>query len=122
MIEVVGGASGSQEFLAAPHKCAAYDAGITPAEGPGMIVDELLQRLRELAQRTAETPLYNPVFQLSHEISRKLEQGDIRLDEVARWVDELYAASLDSRAARLARLLADEGKPEPAPDFAAFQL
>ena len=87
-----------------------------------MIVDELLQRLRELAQRTAETPLYNPVFQLSHEISRKLESGDIGLDEVERWLDELYAASLDSRAARLARLLeSDGGTSTPTKDFAAFR-
>ncbi len=86
-----------------------------------MIVDELLERLRELAQRTAETPLYNPVFQLSHEISRRLERGDIGLDHVERWTDELYAASLDSRASRLARLLGgDEPAPDPAPDFASF--
>lgn len=86
-----------------------------------MIVDELLQRLRELAQRTAETPLYNPVFQLSHEISRKLEQGAIGLDEVGRWIDELYTVSLDSRAARLGRLLGGDEEAEPSPDFAAFK-
>jgi phosphoenolpyruvate carboxylase len=86
-----------------------------------MIVDELLQRLRELAQRTAETPLYNPVFQLSHEISRKLEHGDIGLDAVEAWIEELYAVSLGNRAARLARLLDDDGRPEPPSDFAAFR-
>ena len=86
-----------------------------------MIVDELHQRLRELAQRTAETPLYNPVFQLSHEISRKLEQGDIGLDQLEGWVEELYAVTLDGRAARLARLLGDDANSEPAPDFAAFR-
>ena len=87
-----------------------------------MIVDELLQRLRELAQRTAETPLYNPVFQLSHEISRKLEAGEIGLDRVERWLDELYAASLDSRAARLARLLdSDGGGSDSMANFPAFR-
>ena len=87
-----------------------------------MIVDELLQRLRELAQRTAETPLYNPVFQLSHEISRKLETGDIGLGHMERWIDELYAASLDSRAARLSRLLeSGSGAPDGAEDFAGFR-
>lgn len=86
-----------------------------------MIVDELLQRLRELAQRTAETPLYNPVFQLSHEISRKLESGAIDLGEVAGWIDELYTGSLASRAARLARLLESGTEPAPAADFAAFR-
>lgn len=86
-----------------------------------MIVDELLERLRDLAQRTAETPLYNPVFQLCHEISRKLEDGAIDLDEVSRWIDDLYARSLDRRAARLGRLLVGEGEAEPATDLAAFR-
>lgn len=86
-----------------------------------MIVDELLQRLSKLAQRTAETPLYNPVFQLSHEISRKLEAGAISLEDIAGWIDELYAVSLDSRAARLARLLDTRDTAEPAGDFAAFR-
>ncbi|WP_375289177.1 phosphoenolpyruvate carboxylase [Qipengyuania sp.] len=86
-----------------------------------MIVDELLQRLRELAQRTAETPLYNPVFQLSHELSRRLEGGDISLDTIAKWIDELYALGLDSRASRLARLLASASPRSDAPGFAAFK-
>ncbi len=86
-----------------------------------MIVDELLQRLRELAQRTAETPLYNPVFQLSHEISRKLESGAIGLDTVEGWIEALYADSLDSRAARLAHLLGGEDRAAAEPDFAAFR-
>lgn len=86
-----------------------------------MIVDELLQRLRELAQRTAETPLYNPVFQLSHEISRKLESGAIGLDTVEGWIEALYADSLDSRAARLAHLLLGEDEATPVADFAAFR-
>ena len=86
-----------------------------------MIVDELLQRLRELAQRTAETPLYNPVFQLSHELSRRLEGGDISLDTIAKWIDELYALGLDSRASRLARLLASAPPRSDAPGFAAFK-
>lgn len=86
-----------------------------------MIVDELLQRLRELAQRTAETPLYNPVFQLSHEISRRLEAGDIDLDGIEAWIEQLYALSLDSRASRLARMLDSGGEAAPADDFAAFR-
>ena len=85
-----------------------------------MIVDELLQRLRELAQRTAETPLYNPVFQLSHEVSRRLEGGDIDLDQVEAWIEQLYALSLDSRAARLARMLDSGG--EAAPQLTTLRL
>lgn len=86
-----------------------------------MTVDDLLKRLAELAQRTAETPLYNPVFQLAHEVSRDLENGAIGLGEVTEWIDVLYAGGLDSRAARLARLLGDAEPVEAAPDFAAFR-
>lgn len=87
-----------------------------------MAVEQLIDRLRELAQRTAETPLYNPVFQLSHEISRRIEDGEIGLDDVSGWIDELYAESLDARAARLARLL-DEPSEKSAlpPDFTDFK-
>ena len=31
--------------------------------------------------RTQETPLFNPVFQLAHDISRTLEAGDVPLEE-----------------------------------------
>lgn len=86
-----------------------------------MTVDDLLTRLAELAQRTAETPLYNPVFQLAHEVSRDLENGAIGLEEVTEWIDGLYAGSLDSRAARLTRLLGDAEPAEPVPDFATFR-
>lgn len=91
-----------------------------------MTVDDLLERLSELAQRTAETPLYNPVFQLAHELSRRLERGDIDLGALGGWIDRLYAASLDSRAARLTRLLAPDARaPElasgGAADFAAYR-
>lgn len=86
-----------------------------------MTVDDLLERLAELAQRTAETPLFNPVFQLAHELSRALESGSIGLDAIAGWIDTLYAGSLDSRAARLARLLGCENRSETAPGFAAFR-
>ena len=39
-------------------------------------VTDLRQRMQELHLRTAETPLYNPVFQLSHDLSRTLEDGE----------------------------------------------
>ena len=86
-----------------------------------MIVDELLQRLRELAQRTAETPLYNPVFQLSHELSRKLEQGSIDLEKIETWIDELYDVSLNSRSARISRMLDSAPPRRDAPDFPSFK-
>lgn len=87
-----------------------------------MTVDGLLERLAGLAQRTAETPLFNPVFQLSHELSKRLESGDIDLDRVEKWIVELYAASLDSRAVRLARLLeGNSEKPSGQSDYASFR-
>ena len=86
-----------------------------------MTVQDLLDRLAQLAQRTAETPLFNPVFQLAHELSRELESGAIDLGRIEEWIATLYAGSLDSRAARLARLLGGDEQAETAPDFAAFR-
>ncbi|MFD2577859.1 hypothetical protein ACFSTD_02870 [Novosphingobium colocasiae] len=39
-------------------------------------------RLQELHKLTAQTPTYNPVFQLGLELSRKLESGEMGLDAV----------------------------------------
>lgn len=62
--------------------------------------------MRELHLRTAETPLYNPVFQLSHELSRALEDGEGDLSQIEALVAELECDALKSRAARLGRTLA----------------
>ena len=69
-------------------------------------VADLRERLRQLHERTAETPLFNPVFQLSHDLSRELESGRLGLDDVEGMVAELECESLRSRASRLRRLLA----------------
>ena len=45
-------------------------------------VADLRDRLRQLHARTAETPLFNPVFQLSLDLSRELESGDLSLDQI----------------------------------------
>jgi len=42
------------------------------------------QRLQELHVRTAETPLFNPVFQLGLELSRELESGQLSLGRIGR--------------------------------------
>ncbi|MBU7580647.1 MAG: phosphoenolpyruvate carboxylase [Porphyrobacter sp.] len=89
-------------------------------------VAALEARLGELHQRTRETPLFNPVFQLSLDVSRALEGGDLRLDDVAALVAELECDGLKSRARKLRALLAP---PAAAPtpltgsedDFAAFR-
>ena len=66
----------------------------------------LTQRLQELHVQTRETPLFNPVFQLSLDLSRKLENGELSLDTVQELVSELDCDALQSRAKRLRRLVA----------------
>ncbi len=73
-------------------------------------VADLSERLRELHARTRETPLFNPVFQLSLDLSRALEgpagSAVMDLDAVERLVEELECTSLKARARRLERVLA----------------
>ena len=92
-------------------------------------ISALAQRLQALHQRTIETPLFNPVFQLGLELSRLLEEGELTLDGVAEMVAELESEGLAARARRLRHLV---GPAEPATiqariaglaeagDFAAF--
>ena len=93
------------------------------------LLGELHARLQELHSRTAETPLFNPVFQLSLELSRRIESGDLPLGEVANLVAELECEGLLARAARLEHLVAPLDPAEnqariaalaDAPDFASF--
>ncbi len=76
-------------------------------------VSELSRRLHDLHLRTRETPLFNPVFQLSLELSRKLESGNLSLDACEGLVDELERDALGSRAARLRRLLSPVSSDTP---------
>lgn len=68
-------------------------------------VDDLVARLRAHHRQTAQTPLFNPVFQLALDLSRGLESGELSLDDLAAFVSELECSSLQSRAERLRRLL-----------------
>ena len=68
-------------------------------------IQGLKDRLQELHLKTRETPLFNPVFQLSLDVSRKLESGELRLDAVEQLVEELECDALQSRARRLRRLV-----------------
>jgi phosphoenolpyruvate carboxylase len=87
-------------------------------------------RLQELHQRTADTPLFNPVFQVGLELSRRIESGALSLDAVADLVAELECQGLQARATRLTRLLAPVASADNAArlraiadqeaDFAAF--
>ncbi|MET0181034.1 MAG: phosphoenolpyruvate carboxylase, partial [Novosphingobium sp.] len=67
---------------------------------------ELRTRLAELHVRTAETPLFNPVFQLSLDLSRLIEAGSLDLERVEGLVAELECDALKARATRLRELVA----------------
>ncbi|MDZ4274780.1 MAG: phosphoenolpyruvate carboxylase, partial [Erythrobacter sp.] len=69
-------------------------------------IADLEARLADLHQRTRETPLFNPVFQLSLDLSRGLEAGQVSLDDLAALVGDLECDGLKTRAAKLRKLLA----------------
>ncbi len=75
-------------------------------------VADLEARLKDLHVRTAETPLFNPVFQLGLELSRKLESGELTLNDIEGLVAEMECEGLRARAMRLDRLVGplDEGE------------
>jgi phosphoenolpyruvate carboxylase len=76
-------------------------------------VAALEARLGELHQRTRETPLFNPVFQLSLDLSRALEGGEVSLDDLSALVAELECDGLKARARKLRSLLAPPASPAP---------
>jgi len=93
-------------------------------------IDTLTQRLQDLHQRTVETPQFNPVFQLAHELSRQLEGGEMTLDDFEALIAELEVAALGQRAHRMERMVspiaedANEaalGDTLETSDFAAFR-
>lgn len=76
------------------------------------------RRLQELHERTVETPLFNPVFQLGLELSRKMETGELTLDRIEAMVAELECEGLQARARRLNRLA---GPVDPAVNIARIK-
>jgi phosphoenolpyruvate carboxylase len=70
----------------------------------------LSARLEALHVRTSETPLFNPVFQLSLELSREMESGALSLSQIEALVAGLECDSLQARAQNLVRLLAPMGQ------------
>ena len=100
-----------------------------PSAPASSLSNQLSARLQLLHERTAETPLFNPVFQLGLELSRQLERGELSLGDIDILVAELECDGLQDRAARLHRLvepmaLADNESRiaalTPGDDFAAF--
>ncbi len=59
-------------------------------------LEALHARLQELHKRTADTPLFNPVFQVGLELSRRIESGALSLDAVGDLVAELECEGLAS--------------------------
>ena len=93
-------------------------------------ISGLTEHLQKLHVLTRETPLFNPVFQLSLDLSRKLENGELTLDTVQNLVSELDCDALQSRAKRLRRLvtpisrevnLAALAPKDPAESFAQYR-
>ncbi|MFN2099863.1 phosphoenolpyruvate carboxylase [Altererythrobacter sp. MF3-039] len=88
-------------------------------------VPSLVERLQDLHQRTRETPLFNPVFQLSHDISRRLESGALDLGNIDSLIAELECDALQSRSKRLRRMVGPIGRPHDwigtATDFQTFR-
>ncbi|GAA4050989.1 phosphoenolpyruvate carboxylase [Parerythrobacter jejuensis] len=85
-------------------------------------VADLKERLKSLHQQTSETPLFNPVFQLSLDLSRELEAGELTLDQIEGMICELETAALEDRAGRTRRLLdlPQDADSSIGPDFADF--
>ena len=95
-------------------------------------VSDLLDRLQHLHPLTSQTPIFNPVFQLSLDLSRALEAGEIDLGDIEGMIAELECDGLQNRARRLRRLVAPvtpqanlqefgrnlDGEPS---DFSAFR-
>ena len=69
-------------------------------------VATLTDRLRELHKQTVDTPQFNPVFQLAHDLSRQLEAGEMTLDDFETLIAELEVQSLHERATRLGNMVA----------------
>lgn len=80
-------------------------------------VGALLDRLQALHARTEETPLFNPVFQLSLDLSREIEGGALSLDDCEALIADLECQALEARAAHLRSLVAPV---EPKANLAAL--
>jgi phosphoenolpyruvate carboxylase len=79
---------------------------------------DLRDRLKALHKITAETPLFNPVFQLSIDVSRDIENGVTDMKGIAALVSDLECEALQSRARRLHRLVDPVGVAD---NLAAFR-
>ncbi len=67
--------------------------------------DDMRARLESLHGFTKTSPLFNPVFQLSLDISRQVESGEVDLAGLGALVADLECEALQGRAQRLGQLL-----------------
>ena len=96
--------------------------GALAIEDGRLSAESLVERLQALHRTTARTPLFNPVFQLSLDLSRAIECGALSLDTIGETIADLECATLQDRAARLRSLVGpiDDvavGDPDEGEDF-----
>jgi phosphoenolpyruvate carboxylase len=72
----------------------------------------LNERLSELHKLTAQTPLFNPVFQLGLDVSRDLEGGGADLAAIGDLISELECNALQARAKQVHNLVQPTGVDE----------
>ncbi|RIV80458.1 phosphoenolpyruvate carboxylase [Aurantiacibacter xanthus] len=93
-------------------------------------VSALTARLQDLHEHTGQTPLFNPVFQLSLDLSRQLEAGELSLAQCEAMIAELEVAALQNRCVRMSSFVAPVAQDEntkalqasfDSPTFAAFK-
>jgi phosphoenolpyruvate carboxylase len=77
-----------------------------------MLTTDLRERLKSLHELTAQTPLFNPVFQLSLDVSRELESGKATLTDIAHVISGLECEAMQSRAHHLHDLIAPTAESE----------
>ncbi len=73
---------------------------------------DLMSRLKELHELTAQTPLFNPVSQLGLELSREIEASNLGLDNIETIISRFECDALQTRARKLHALLAPVGTDE----------
>ena len=64
--------------------------------------EDLRAQLQALHQLTKQTPLFNPVFQLSLDVSREIEGGTLDLKAISGLISDLECEAMQSRGPSIA--------------------
>ena len=78
-------------------------------------LDQLIALARQLIERQEEDPFGNPVLAISLQLSRRLDEGSLTIEDINGLVSRLRDNAFEQRAARLARYVG----LGPEPDMAA---